>query len=285
MCKVAKIIPLSLVAILALSSLIILESTSAQTITKPSVPEFTVKYIDRSYDTQPTYGLDQYTGKTVITKQSEHVDNRTIEIEIKNQPFTPFTDQYGNSINLLYNVQYKGSFGENWTSMFGEIAEWWGGIDPYGTYGFPTQDSSSQSTTISYSLPWNIVDGQMDIQVEALKGYTNRTIDPGRAHINWAVYEYTFYGEESGWSNTQSVTIGGASMSTPNPTSLTFSTPTPTATFPASPSSTPTVPEFLWLATLGLFISLFAVAVVAKLKFRESMGRRRSGGGGTSSSL
>ena len=96
---------------MAVSSLTIVESASAQAITKPSIPEFTVKYVDRSYDTQPTYGYDQYTGKTVITKPSEHVDNRTIEITIKNQPFTPFTDENGNNINLLYNVQYKGSFG------------------------------------------------------------------------------------------------------------------------------------------------------------------------------
>ena len=39
-----------------------------------------------------------------------------------------------------------------------------------------------------------------------------------------------------------------------------------------TPTPTPSVPEFSWLATLGLFISLFAVAVVAKLKFRESIG-------------
>jgi hypothetical protein len=257
--RVSKWFSLLLVVILAASSLMMIESANAQSTSKPSVPEFTAKYVDRSYNTQPTYGLDQYTGKTVITKPSEHVDNRTIEIEIKNQLFAPFTDQNGNNINLLYNVQYKGSFGKNWTSMFGERSEWAGTVDPYGTYGFPTQDSSSQYTTISYSLPWNVVDGKMDIQVEALKGYTNRTIDPSRAHILWSVYIYTFYGEESGWSNTQTVTIGGASASTPNPTSPTTSTLTPTSTLTKSPTPTPTVPEFPSL-TIPLILGIMLVS-------------------------
>jgi hypothetical protein len=114
---------LLLIAVLAVSSLIMVSSAVAQSITKPSVPEFTAEYVDRSYDTQPTYGTDQYTGKTVITKPSEHIDNRTIEIPIGNQAFTPFTDENGRKINLFYNVRYKGSFGQEWTSLFGERAD------------------------------------------------------------------------------------------------------------------------------------------------------------------
>lgn len=211
-----------LLVFFAVSALVIVKPAEAQTITKPSVPEFTVRYVDRSYDTQPTYGYDQYTGKNVITKPSEHIDNRTIEITIKNQPFTPFTDENGNTINLLYNVQYKGAFGENWTSMFGERSYWANGSpDPYGTYGYPVQNPSSQYTTISFTLYWNMVEGQMDIQVEALKGYTTKTADPAREHILWTVYEYTFYGQESGWSNTKTVAYGGFSAITPTPTSIT----------------------------------------------------------------
>jgi hypothetical protein len=111
----------------------------------------------------------------------------------------------------------KGHLGKNGLQCL-ERAELAGVYDPYGTYGFPTQDLSSQYTTISYSLPWNIVEGKMDIQVEALEGYTNRTVDPLRAHINWAVYEYTFYGEESGWSNTTTITLEPVPSASPSPT-------------------------------------------------------------------
>jgi hypothetical protein len=208
---------LLLIAVLVLSSLIMVNSAFAQSIPKPSVPEFTVEYFDNSYDIAPTYTTDPYTNNTVIQTRGDHVDNRTVVVTIKNQPFTPFTDKDGNTINLFYSVRYKGTFGQEWTSMFGERAAWEGVYDPYGTYGFPTQDASSQHTTITYSLPWNIVDGKMDIQVEALEGYTNRTIDPSRSHINWVVYEYTFYGKESGWSNTTTITLGPLPSASPSP--------------------------------------------------------------------
>jgi hypothetical protein len=131
--------------------------------------------------------------------------------------------------------------------MFGELSEYAGAYDPISAYGYPTQDTSSQYTTIAYSLPWNIVNGQIDIQAEALEGYTNKTVDPARDHLVWSVYEYPFTGAESGWSNTQTVAIGNAAL-------------TPTKT----PS--PTVPEFSWLTLLPLFASAIVLAVIVKLR-------------------
>ena len=263
MVTVGKSLSLLIVVILAVSSLILVESASAQSIPKPSVPEFTVKYVDRSYDTPPTYGIDQYTGKTVITKASEHIDNRTIEITIKNQPFTPFTDESsGKFINLYYNVQHKGSFGQEWTWLFGvERMESFGSTDPYSTWGYPSQDSASQYTIVSYTLPWNIPsEGQMDFQVEALTGYVDKSIDSDRSHITFAVYNYTFYGEESDWSNTQTITLSAASVSI---------SPSPSSTMPnygptSSPSPTSTIPEVSWLAILPLFVSMLFVAIVMR---------------------
>jgi hypothetical protein len=254
----------------AASALFMVKPAGAQTITKPSVPEFTVRYVDRSYDTQPTYGYDQYTGKTVITKPSEHIDNRTIEITIKNQPFTPFTDENDNTINLLYNVQYKGSFGENWTSMFGERSYWANGPpDPYGTYGYPTQNPSSQYTTISYTLAWNMLEGQMDLQVEALEGYTTKAADPAREHNLWTVYEYTFYGQESGWSNTQTVAYGGFSATTPDPTLITptkipneNSTQVP-STGNSQPNANGSIPFSIPITTFILVIAVFSAVIIA----------------------
>ena len=54
---------LPLVVILAVSSLIMVESAFAQSIPKPSVPEFTLKYVDNSHNVLPIYGVDPYTGK------------------------------------------------------------------------------------------------------------------------------------------------------------------------------------------------------------------------------
>lgn len=57
-------------------------------ITKPSVPEFTVKLVDSSYDVPTTYSIDPYTGQNV-THAGSHVESRTLDVKIKNQPLPP----------------------------------------------------------------------------------------------------------------------------------------------------------------------------------------------------
>jgi len=233
------------------------ESASAQSITKPSVPEFTVKYVDNSYDVPPVYEKNNYTGNYDMTKMGEREDNRTLEITIKNQPFTPFTDaSSGKAVNLFYNVRYKGSFGQDWRSMFGERVDWLtdNTFDPYLEYGYPAQDSSSEYTTIVYHFPWNIVAGQMDIQVEALQGYTERGFNYEASNMLMTVYKYTFYGQESGWSTTQTITIGEETSMPPpsstqapsNSTSITDGNPLPI------PTSDPTQPVKQTTQVLGL---------------------------------
>jgi hypothetical protein len=78
---------LSLLLILIIS-LTIVGTSFAQTIPKPSVPEFTVRYVDLSYDVPTTTSIDQYTGKT-ITNQGYHMENRTIQITIEINPLHP----------------------------------------------------------------------------------------------------------------------------------------------------------------------------------------------------
>jgi hypothetical protein len=128
----------------------------------------------------------------------------------------------------------------------------------------------------------------MDIQVEALEGYTNSTIDPSRAHIIWAVYEYTFYGEESRLCSTQTVTLGVASIVTLNPTltelpsnstlNEVLSTPNwtfnPTVAGSAKGNQSQTmdsVPLTTFLLVFAFFIVIIAVmAVLAFAKHRKT---------------
>jgi len=65
--RIKKGISLLLVVILAVSSLMLIESASAQSIPTPSVPEFNVTLISSPPESQSV--------------------NRTIELSIKNQPF------------------------------------------------------------------------------------------------------------------------------------------------------------------------------------------------------
>ena len=230
---------LLLIAVLAVSSLIMVSSAFAQSITKPSVPEFTLKYVDNSYDVPPTYEIDQYTGENVTAKYGYHVENRSIEFTFKNQPFAPYTDSSGNNIQLYYNFRFRGNYGEAWTyypedSKGRSVIHYGGGIQVDDTQLYPPlyPASNSDYTVVSLRLgllgppvgSQEIPDGvEVDFQAQALIGYFNRN-DYGY---------YIFTGESSDWSNTQTLTIGEGQTSTPSP-----STTPPPSSSPA-PTSTP----------------------------------------------
>jgi hypothetical protein len=221
-----------LVLVLASSSLMLVKPAQSA-ITKPSVPQFTVKLVAHPYDVPPTATttIDQYTGKEIVTTTpGYHVENKSIEITINNQPFAPYADAEGHHINLYYNVRFKGHFGQDWEELYpyepirnGE----------FGTYHQNPPQSSSGYTVISF--PAEYPDGALvDFQVQTLEGfYTEWWPFTGVSGMAWQ-----FTGESSDWSNTQTLTIGGSvPTATPNP-SPSQSTPTPNES--ASPSQNPT---------------------------------------------
>jgi hypothetical protein len=143
-----------------------------ESIPKPSVPEFTVKLVDLSYDVPASSSINPYTGKTLINP-AEHVDNRSIEFKIKNQPSTPYLDDKSSFIVKLYfNIRTRGYFGGNWTEVFS--------VDN----AHPVQ-SNSDYTIISLPLGGDVgpfaslptdSNSQIDFQVEAMMGYFSRTV-------------------------------------------------------------------------------------------------------------
>ena len=176
---------------------------------KPSVPEFTVKLVAHPYDvpSTTTTKIDPYTGKeTVITTPGYRVENRSIEVVIKNQPFTPYTDADGKEINLYYNVRVKGHFGEYWEELYSRYKDHPSAI--------PVQ-SSSEFTVLSLSA--NYPDGaQVDFQVEAILGYYYNEL-AGRPIVPLYVLGSV---DSSGWSSTQTLTIDwNATIKVDEPTS------------------------------------------------------------------
>jgi hypothetical protein len=107
---------LLLIADLLASSLITVDFVLAS-IPKPSVPEFNLKFVDNSYDVPSTYSPDPYTGKNVMTQAGYHVQNKSLEVTIKNQLFTNYKDATGNNIMLYYDVSWKGHFEDYWKSF------------------------------------------------------------------------------------------------------------------------------------------------------------------------
>ena len=200
---------LMLITCLVASSLMALTvtSTTAQAGYKPSVPQFTVKLVDSSYDVPPIYTTDPYTGEPT-TKPGYRIENNTIEITIKNQPFTPYTDTNGITYYLYYTVQSKGRFGEDWQN--------WGSTvqikNPYGG-GFVSSPEYLQGSIVSGSANGYTNGAQVDFRVEAIIGHY---VPDSPDHM---FPQYWFEVDvSSGWSNVQTITITSETSSSPSQT-------------------------------------------------------------------
>jgi hypothetical protein len=204
----SKTFALMLILMMTIScmSLLTIKPANAQTIPQPSVPEFTLNFADKSYDTQPTTSatIDPYNGKTTTTTiPSYHITNYTIELTITNQAFPTTID--GNASNLYYDVRMKGHFEENWTDLY-----------PYSYVKFyelsPTQ-SNYNYTVISFPANDYRTGDQVDFQVQAILGYEYSYYSPDHA---WPVWERAFNGVASDWSPTQTFTMPNTSITPSN---------------------------------------------------------------------
>ena len=233
-----KRIALLFVVILTLSSLIALKSAPASAVPKPSVPEFTVSQVDRSYDVPvtTTYSTDPFTGQQITHRSGGyHVENKTIDVTIKNQPFTSTDLGNGSVIQLYYSVRAKGHFGD------------WSDASSTNGYTFKRVLASTSDYTVvtlirsSEYMGWDIPDGgQEDFQVKAQAGY-NYLYYGG--HILPLGTEFETI-EESSWSSTQTITIGQSdSTTTPNTSPPQDSTATPDQSNDQPQNSTPSSTE------------------------------------------
>lgn len=198
---------LMLFAVLAVSSLVMVGCAFAQSIPKPTVPEFSLKLVANPYDVPPTYEIDPYTGERVLTQDGYHVENRSIEITIRNQPFTIYEMDNGLNSYLFYNISYRGHYETDWSYYsYDRNTEW-----------FFSQSDSEYTVISFYGLP---AEGSIDFRVQAQLGSFTYYYMP------WKVY--VFHGETSGWSDIQTISIPEIQDSSPEPTIPTSPSPFPT---------------------------------------------------------
>jgi len=55
----------------------------------------------------PVIHTNPYTGEILSTDQGMSLSNGTVEVTIRNRPFTPYTDENGNTINTYYCIFYR----------------------------------------------------------------------------------------------------------------------------------------------------------------------------------
>ena len=90
---------LILMMIVPFLSLLMVKPASAQTIPKPSVPQFTLKFENGSSIQPATYSIDPYTGKNVTISPATYQQWADILLTVKNQPFTPYKNSNGTGLS------------------------------------------------------------------------------------------------------------------------------------------------------------------------------------------
>jgi hypothetical protein len=265
-------------------------STESASITKPSVPEFTVKFVNASYSVTTT---NPYTG----LGETKLISNNSIEVMIKNQPF-----DYSNN-QIYYNIRVKPHFSGNWTEVY-PLQNLTSSYNGDGTFSYaeyispdsPTQ-SNSDYTIITFPViatdvysesgyysGYNIqryysgqegqegryseflsaipAGGQLDFQVEAVVGhdsqswYIQHPLFPGYG----GYYEPAIaYDTTSDWSNTQIITIPGTS------TSASLS-PSPSP----EPQKSESFPTTLVITASGISLAVVGVGLLFYFKKRNN---------------
>jgi len=266
MSSIGKGFALILILIMAIScvSLFMTKPALAQSIPKPSVPTFTTKFVNASYNVTTT---NSYTGKS----ETQQISNDSVEITIKNQQLDYSIN--GLSYQIYFDVRAKPHFADNWTELYplenltsshNNVAFSYAqyiddslpqsissytistlpvlSTDIYGasasSYEIQTFYSGNENRNSGYAsfltaIPYG---GQVDFQVEAFIGHNSTYwyIQHPLFPTYGGLYEPAIaYDSSSGWSSTQTITIGENSTS---------SSPTPNST------STPTVPEASYFA-------------------------------------
>ena len=191
--SMSKLAVLMLFALLSLSGLAMVGTVSAQSKFKPSVPEFTLKFVDKSSDVPPTTKTttDPYTNKTTTTIiPGYHVKDQKIELTIKNQPYPTNID--GNKTLLTYHIQTKPHFSENW-KIATQITQWLA--------------DGSGFTVKSFQADYRAGD-QVDFRVQAILEYEYTSYIWTRLPVfgsdfGWYPENVTELYEASEWSPTQ----------------------------------------------------------------------------------
>jgi hypothetical protein len=184
--KIGKTSALFLILIVAMSSLTLLmvRPSAAQTIPKPSVPEFTIQ-------------------------TQTHANTTIITLTIINQPFDTVSHY---PEGFFYNVAISVD-GKNWNSLYHvEDADDW----------YPQQSNTSTTVltyvaeeTIYYPMSPNQAvgiipkSGAVAFQVQAMIGHRNR------GAFQNGFMPYVLVGEVSDWSNAQTISLGQSATSAP----------------------------------------------------------------------
>ena len=237
--RLSKYLSLCLLVILATSSMIMVSSTTAQSVPTPSVPEFTLKITDIMV-------------------------GGGLETEIINQPIIP---NGHDSAWIYYDFRYKWHESTNWYHHEPDPTKWERQyLSQVGTTGVTRRIGSPNSY---YEILGSSTSHQLDVQIRAINGYAKEGIpyappigvEPGD---NPVIVVNT-----SEWSETVTIilpdykpeTATTTPRATINPTPMSSTEPSPTFTQTTSP-----VPSNDFVVAITIAFSIvFAVLIIIVL--------------------
>ena len=245
-----------LVFVMLSSSFLMIKPALAQI--SPSVPEFTLKFDNESYDVPQTN-----------TTQGYHVEKEFIDVIINNKnPYSFYAVVNESLVKLYYNIRAK-DHSQDWANAI---------VSPN------LAPSNSNYTTVKFGLGsvnpdpggysiWigNITTGsEVDFQVQGIDGfYTKLTQENPPC---WRIPQFSVFNEtgRSGWSNTQTINISG-SISQSGTAAPVGTSPTPAST----PGSAANDLNLIILAA-SVAVVIMAVSLGALIYLRRPRKQRSS---------
>ncbi len=225
-----KQLSLLLIVVLASSSLIMVDSASASN--SLSVPEFTVKVVPLTWDVEYP---------------------QAVELQIKNQPFTPYNNSQGYEVNLYYNIRTKLHNETEWTESdnLQYARDKW--VNTGG--GYIKQSDTNYTSKMFQSLPLD--NAKRDYQVQAIEGYFKQYAPFMLQPIFYPDFAIT---RITDWSPTQILTmnrIGSIAAIDKSATTTTSMPITPTPTLEQPPAYLPYVTPIIIAVVIVLGGGLF----------------------------
>jgi hypothetical protein len=163
----------------------------------------------------------------MVTDPGIHIESRTIEIRIKNPYQSLDSNTYPTEFS--YNIRWKGHFDQSnyWRTVYEPR---WGFLKPSSTaetiYTVVVHPIGNEIEMSGWSC-YVSANATIDFQVEAFIGGYG-----GDPFSGW-----TFTGQTSGWSSTQTLTISS------NPTAASSPTHSTASPFSSNPATTSTQPS------------------------------------------
>ncbi len=253
--KIGKTLTLSLTLIIVLSSLTLLtvKTANAQSIPKPTVPEFTAEFVNSPYEVPAHQGVNIWTGQN-YTIPSQYLYNSSIELTITNQPFSSYVFN-NQTVLLYYNVRMKEHNTVNWNDSYLTQNILYNSNSQYTTLIYPIEQNLTKTLVHpiyqkqTYYSPPDAYAGedqiiqfpagsQVDFQVQAMIGY--QYIIYNSVELN----TLNFTGQTSDWSSTETITLPSSSPS-------------------------PSVPELSLLAIVPLFALTLIGVIAVRYRFNN----------------